>query len=85
MSTFRAETTENYFAFAKNAFTEGTRSRLGHVVPLDVLDIAAAVTDEVVMARAFRIKSRGTPLDSYFTYQAGLNQVPEIVIGCGPR
>jgi len=34
---------------------------LGHVVPFEVLNIATAVADEVVMLRAFGIEARGAP------------------------
>ncbi len=68
----------------KNPLTEGARGRPGHLAPLNVLNIAAAVADEVVMPHAFRIESRGTPLDGYFTHQTRLHQVPQIVISRGP-
>src|ERR1700733_5671249 len=57
-SALRAEPPENEFAFAQNSLTQGTRGRPGHVVPLHVLDIAAAVADEVVMPHALRIEPR---------------------------
>src|SRR6266699_2603980 len=79
-----AEPPENEFAFAKNPLTEGARGRLGHVVPLHVLNIAAAVADEVVMPHAFRIESRGAALDGHFTHQTRLHQVPQIIISRGP-
>src|SRR6266404_5220931 len=83
-SALRAEPAEDEFAFAKNPLTEGARSRPGHVVPLHVLYIAAAVADEVVMLRAFRIEARGAALDGHFTHQTRLDQVPQIVISRGP-
>src|SRR5258705_14004229 len=67
-SALRAEPAENKFAFAKHPFTKGTGSRPGYLVPVDVLDIAAAVADEVVMAHAFRIKARGASLDGHLAY-----------------
>src|SRR6202163_2236938 len=79
-SALRAEPSENEFAFAKNPLTEGARSRPGHVVPFNVLNIAAAVADKMVMPDAFRIKSRGAALDGHFTHQTRLHQVPQIVI-----
>src|SRR5580704_10048734 len=79
-SALRAEPTENEFIFAKNPLTEGARSRPGHVVPLNVLNLAAAVADEVVMAHAFRIESRAAALDGHFTHQTRPHQVPQIVI-----
>jgi hypothetical protein len=63
-----AEPPDNEFAFAKNPLTKRTRGRLGHVVPLYILNIAAAVADKVVMPNAFRIESRRTAFDSHFTY-----------------
>src|SRR5208337_1073785 len=80
----RAESSENEFAFAKNPLAERARGRPGHVVPLDVLNIAAAVADEVVMPHAFRLESRGAALDGHFTHQTRLHQVPQIVISRGP-
>src|SRR6266568_8289699 len=62
-SALRAEPPENELAFAKNPLTEGARGRPGHVAPLNVLNIAAAVADEMVMPHAFRIESRGAALD----------------------
>ena len=80
-----AESPENQFAFANNPLTEGARARPGHVVPFQVLNIAAAVADEVVMSRAFGVESCGAALDGHFTHQARLYQVPQIVISRGPR
>src|ERR1019366_10077774 len=79
-SALCAEPPKNEFAFAKNPLTEGARGRPGHAVPLNVLNIAAAVADEVVMPHAFRIESRGAALDGHFTDQTRLHQVPQIVI-----
>src|SRR5580692_4497363 len=83
-SALRAEPPENEFAFAKNPLTERARGRPGHVVPLEVLNIAAAVADKVVVSHAFRIKSGGAALDGHFTYQTRLHQVPQIVVGRSP-
>src|SRR6185437_10098298 len=58
--------------------------RMRHVVPVDVLDIATAVTDEVMMPRSFRIKSRRAAFHSHFAHQASLHQVAQIVINRGP-
>src|SRR5208283_5992613 len=79
-SALRAEPPENEFAFAKNPLTEGARRRYGYVVPLHVLNIAAAVADEVVMPHACRIESRRAALHGHFTHQTRLHQVPQIVI-----
>jgi hypothetical protein len=83
-SALRAEPPKNELAFAKNPLTKEARGRPGHVAPLNVLNIAAAVADEVVMPHAFRIESRGTALDGHFTHQTRPYQVPEIVISRGP-
>src|SRR5580704_17093082 len=57
-SALPAEPPENQFAFAHHPLTEGARGRPGHVVPLNVFNISAAIADEVVMPRALRIESR---------------------------
>ena len=79
----RTEPAENEFAFAKNPLPEGTGGGPGHSVPLHVLNTTAAVADEVVMAHAFRIESRGPALDGHFTHQTRQHQVPKIIICCG--
>src|SRR5690349_13797456 len=54
-SALSAEPPENELALAKNPFAEGARGRPRHFVPVHILDVAALVTDEVVVARAFGI------------------------------
>jgi len=61
------------------------RSRPGHVVPLHILNLAAAVADEVVMPHALRIKARGAALHGHFTHQTRVHQVSQIIISRGPR
>ena len=75
-SALRAESSKNKLAFTNNSLTEGTRGRLGHVVPIDVFNAAAAVADEVVVAHAFQIESPGAALDGHFPHQTRLHQVP---------
>jgi hypothetical protein len=82
-SALRAKPPKNEFAFANNPFAEGTRGRTGHVVPLNILNLSAAVADEVMMQQAFGIESRGAALDRHFTHQASLHQVTQIVISGG--
>ena len=84
-SALRTESAKNQFAFANHTFTDGTRGGPGNVVPIDVLNIPAAVADEVVMPRAFRIEAGGSAFDGHFTHQACLNQVAQIVVRSGPR
>jgi hypothetical protein len=72
-SALRAKPPENEFAVAKNPLAEGARGWLGDVVPLDVLDIAAAVADEVVMPQEFRVESSGAALDSHLAHQTRLD------------
>jgi ABC-type hemin transport system ATPase subunit len=72
-SALRAKPAEDEFAFAKNPLTEGAGSRLGHVVPLHVLNIATTIADEVVMPDTFRIESRGASFDGHLTHQASLH------------
>jgi hypothetical protein len=67
-STLRAESAKNKFAFAKNPFPERTRGGLRHLVPLYVLNIAASITDEVVMPHAFHIEPRGAAFHSHFAH-----------------
>src|ERR1035441_8724896 len=83
-SALRAEPPENEFAIANNPLTEGARGGPGHIVPLNILNIAAAVADEVVMPHALRVESRAAALDGHFTHQTRLHQVPQIVISRGP-
>ena len=78
------QTTENEFALANDPLAERARSWRRHVKPVHVFDIAAAVTDEVVMPHTFRIESRGPTLDGHFADQASLHQVPQIIVSCGP-
>src|SRR5581483_455415 len=83
-SALGAQPPENEFAFAKNPLAERARGRPGHVVPINVPNIAAAVADEVVMPHAFQIESRGAALHGNFTHQTRLHQVPQIFISRGP-
>src|ERR1051326_4155526 len=53
-----AQSPENEFAFAKHPLAERGCGRPGHVIPVHVLDLAAAIADEMVMPHTFRIKSR---------------------------
>lgn len=81
-SALRAKTAENELAFANDPFAERDGGRLGHVVPLNVLHIAAAVADEVVMLQAFRIEARAAAFHRHFAHQTGLHQVTKVVISC---
>ena len=83
-SALRAESSKNKLAFTNNSLPERTRGRLGHVIPVDVLNAAAPVANEVVVACAFQIESTGAALDGHFPYQTRLDQVPQIVISRGP-
>jgi hypothetical protein len=65
---FCAEAPENEFGFAKDPFAQRARGRPGHVVPLNVFYISAAITDEMVMPHTFRIESLGAALDGHFTH-----------------
>jgi hypothetical protein len=78
-----AKSAKNEFAIANDPFTQGALAWLGHVVPVYVLNISAAVADEVMMQQAFHIESRGAALDRHFTHQACLHQVTQIVISSG--
>jgi len=67
-SALRAEPAKNQLAFAKNAFPKRARSRPGYLAPFNVLNIAAAVADKVVMPQAFRIEARGAAFDGDFPH-----------------
>src|ERR1700761_5080095 len=79
-----AKSAEDEFAIANDPLAQGARSGPGHVVPFNVLNISAAVADEVMMQQTFGIETRGAALDRYFAHQACLHQVTHIVIGGGP-
>ena len=79
-----AQPAENQLTLAKDALAERACGWLGDVIPLHILDIAAAVADEVVMPHAFRVESSRAALGGHFTHQTRLHQVPEIVISSGP-
>ncbi len=80
---FGAKSAENEFALANDPLTQGARGWHGYVIPLNVLNIFAAVADEVMMQQAFGIVSRGAALDRHFTHQACLHQVTQIVVSGG--
>jgi hypothetical protein len=82
-SALRAESSKNKLAFANHSLTERPRARLGHVVPIHILNIAAAVADEVVVAHAFQIEPSGATLDGHFPHQTRFDQVTQIVISRG--
>lgn len=67
-SALGAESPENEFALADDPLPKGFRCRLGHLVPVDILHIAATIADEVVMLRAFGIEAGGTALNGHFTH-----------------
>ncbi len=52
-------------------------------MPIQVFHDAAAVADEMMMARAFGIKPRGAAFNGYFPHQARLHQIPQVVISGG--
>jgi hypothetical protein len=67
-SALRAETAKNQFTFAKHAFSKRGGSWLGYFVPLNILNIPAAVADEVVMPHAFGVEARSAALDGDFAH-----------------
>jgi hypothetical protein len=72
-STPGTQPSENEFAFPHHPLTQNARGRPGYVEPFHILDIAAAVADEMVMPQASRIEPRRAALDSHFTHQARLD------------
>src|ERR1700722_19635017 len=82
-AAFGTETAKHKLPVAEDTFPESTRRRLRHVIPVHILNLAASVANEMVMAHAFQIKSSGTTLGRHFAHQACLHQVPQIVVGGG--
>ena len=80
-----AQPAENQFTFSKNAFPKRAGSRPGHFVPIDVLNVAAAIADEMVMPHSFRVEARGAALDGDLAHQACLHEIAKIVVGGGTR
>src|SRR5689334_7226061 len=70
-SAFGAQPPKNEFAFPKHPLAERGGRRPGHVVPVHVLDTAAAVAEEVVMRHALRVEARLTTSHGHFTHQTG--------------
>src|SRR5580700_5700546 len=83
-STLHAKPPENEFALANDSLAQGARGRRGHVVPLNVFHVAAAVANEVMMQQTFCIEPRSSALYGHFPHQAGLHQVAQIVISGRP-
>ena len=81
----RTQPAKNHFAFAKHSLSERSRPRLRNAVPFHVLNVAAAVADEVVMPHASGIEARSPALGGHFTHQSRLDQIAQIVISCCPR
>jgi K+-transporting ATPase c subunit len=85
LNALRAKSAKNKLAFSNHSLAQRTRARLGHVVPVDILNIAAPIANEMVMAHALKVESSGAALDRNFTYQACSHQVAQIVISRSPR
>lgn len=84
-SARHAKTAENDLAFANDVFAKRTMGGLGQVVPFNVFHLAAAVANEMVMSRAFRIVPGGASFDGHLTNQTRLHQIAQVVISCGSR
>jgi hypothetical protein len=69
---------------SKHPFPKGINAGLRHIVPIHVVNAAAAVADEVMMARALCIETSGATLDRDFTHQPRFNEVPKVVVSCRP-
>ena len=65
-SAYGAKPPENELAFAHSSLAQRSRSWFGHVVPLNVFDVAALIADEVVMMHAVGIKACSAALNSHF-------------------
>lgn len=47
---------------------------------MDILDVATAIADKVVVAGISCVESSGPAFDGNFPHETGLNEVPQIVI-----
>jgi hypothetical protein len=47
---------------------------------MDILDVAAAIADKVVVPRVSRVEPSRAPFHGNFPHQTGVNEVPQIVI-----
>ena len=82
----RTQAAEDEFTFAKNAFAERAGCGPRDAEPFHVLDLAATVADEVMMAHSARIEAGGAAFDGDFAHQSCLHEVAEIVVsGCARR
>jgi len=79
-----AESTKNKLAFAHDPFADRARCRLGHSEPFHILDISAAIADEMVMPHPFCVETCGSPLDRDFAHESRLHQIPQIVVRRSP-
>jgi hypothetical protein len=81
MGALREKSSENKLAVAELSFAEEARGWIWHAVPLEVFDFAAAIADEVVVAHAFCVVTRGAAFDGDFSDQANFHQIAKIVVG----
>jgi len=81
-SAIRTKAPKYELAVADDSFAERMRAGLGNVVPVEILNTAAAVADEVVVPHTGEVKTSGSALDGHFTYQSCLHQISQIVVGC---
>src|SRR5262249_6059472 len=63
-----AEAPKNEFAFPQDAFAERCWGGLGNVVPFQILHVAAAVANEVMMLHASHVESGGAALHGDFAH-----------------
>jgi hypothetical protein len=83
MSALGAEATDDEFYLMYDALTKRASGGLGDAVPVHVLDCAAGVADEVVMALAGDVEASGAAFDGNLADEAGLYEVTEIVVSGG--
>ncbi len=65
-SALGAKPTENEFAFSNHPLPQRARRGRGNVEPIDILDTAATVADEVVVEQAFSFEPRPPALYGNF-------------------
>lgn len=76
-----AEPADDEFALAYYALAERSGGGAWHGVPVDVLDVAAAIANEVMMLAVFGVIARGAAFGGDLAHQARADEIAQIVIG----
>jgi len=79
-----AESPKDQLVLANHAIAEELGRGLRDIEPLHIFHLAAAVADEVMVAHAFHIETRGAAFYRDFTDEARFNQVAQVAVDGGP-